>query len=516
MIRLWTIAVILAFAGCSDGVRTPDDTLVIGQVSEPRTLDPHVATSTNDFRILANIYEGLVRFADGSLEIEPALAESWKISDDATVYTFSLRKGVSFHDGGPLNAEAVRFNFERMRDPDHPFRHTGPFPLAFFFDAIETIETPDSHTIRFVLGEPFAPFLANLAYPTGYIISPEHLKKYDTAFARNPSGTGPFRFVDWISRRRVLLETFADYHGDPPAMQRLLFRPINDENARLTEMLSGGVDVILEVPPDIIQFFRQQEAYKVLEREGPHLWFCILNTREGVFKNPQMRRAVNMAVNRHAISSDLLQGTATPAHSAFPEAFAIYDQAEDYPRYPYDPQKASQIVADEGFEGAELTFLVTESGSGMLEPRAMAEAIQADLARIGLRVRIETYEWNTFLSKVNQGLEGEADMAQMAWMTNDPDTLPFLTLREAAWPEAGGFNSGYFADARLDDLLEIARSTADEAQRRQLYREANQLIFEQAPWLVVASWRQNTVVRREVQDLELQPSFLLKLERARK
>lgn len=516
MFLRWTIAVIGAFAGCSDVVRTPDDTLVIGQVSEPRTLDPHVATSTNDFRILANIYEGLVQFADGSLEIVPALAESWDISEDATVYTFSLRQGVTFHDGSPLNAKAVRFNFERMGDPEHPFRHTGPFPLAFFFDAIEQIETPDPHTIRFILNEPFSPFLANLAYPTGYIISPEHLKKHHATFARNPSGTGPFRFVDWISRRRVLLEANASYYGQAPAMQRLLFRPINDENARLTEMLSGGVDIIMEVPPDIIHFFRQQEAYNVLERAGPHLWFCILNIREGVFKDPQMRLAVNMAVNRHAITSDLLQNTATPAHGAFPVAFAIYDQPEDYPRYPFDPEKAAKIVTEAGLEGAELTFLVTESGSGMLEPRAMAEAIQADLARIGLQVRIETYEWNTFLSKVNQGLEGEADMAQMAWMTNDPDTLPFLSLRKAAWPESGGFNSGYFANDRLDELLETARSTANDEQRRQLYREANQIIYEQAPWLVVASWRQNTVVRREIKDLELQPSFLLKLERAHK
>lgn len=510
------MAVILALTGCSETVRTPDDTLVIAQVSEPRTLDPHVATSTNDFRILANIYEGLVQFGDGTLAIEPALAKKWEISEDATVYTFTLHQGVKFHDGSPLTAEAVRFNFERMRDTDHPFRHTGPFPLAFFFEAIEKIETPDPYTISFILKEPYAPFLANLAYPTGYIISPQQLKEHDTTFARNPSGTGPYRFVDWISRRRVLLEANSGYHGQPPNIPRLLFRPINDENARLTEMLAGSVDVILEVPPDIIQFFRQQEAYQVLEREGPHLWFCILNTREGIFKDPLMRQAVNLAVNRHHITSNLLQNTASPAHGAFPKAFAIYDHPEEIPRYNYDPEKATQLVSEAGFEGAEVTFLVTESGSGMLEPRAMAEAIQADLARIGLQVRIETYEWNTFLSKVNQGLQGEADMAQMAWMTNDPDTLPFLTLREAAWPESGGFNSGYFANPQLDELLETARRTTNDQKRRQLYRVADQIIYEQAPWLVVASWRQNTVVRREVKGLELQPSFLLKLERAYK
>lgn len=516
-IRVFISVSLLFAAGCGQVNETPDDTLVIGQVAEPRTLDPHVATSTNDFRILANIYEGLVRFADGSLEIEPALAKNWSVSDEATVYTFELREGVVFHDGSPFDAEAVRFNFERMLDPEHPFRHTGPFPLAFFFEAVDRIETPDAHTVIFHLSEPFSPFLANLAYPTGYLVSPESVRSHDNAFGRNPSGTGPFRFVDWVSRRRVLLERNPEYYGEAAAIEQLLFRPLSDENARLTEMLAGSVDLIMEVPPDIVQFFRSESEFQVIERDGPHLWFCILNTREGPFSDPRIRSAANLAVNRESITRDLLQGTASAAYSFFPDAFGIYED-EAFPESwrQRDLDEARDLIAEAGQTGATIRFLVAESGSGMLEPRSMAEAIQADLSRVGLNVRIETFEWNTYLSIVNGGLEGHGDMAQMAWMTNDPDTLPYLTLRRAAWPEEGGFNSGYFANDELDELLEAARRTADPSERNRLYREADRILHETRPWIPVASWRQNAVLSGAVEGLELQPSFLLKLERARK
>lgn len=517
LIRTFIFPILFVWVACGPINETPDETLVIGQVAEPRTLDPHVATSTNDFRILANIYEGLVRFADDSLEIEPALAKSWEISKEATVYTFRLREGIHFHDGARFDSEAVRFNFERMLEPGHPFRHTGPFPLAFFFEAIESIETPDPLTVVFRLSEPFSPFLANLAYPTGYLVSPQAVSEHDTAYGRNPAGTGPFRFVDWVSRRRVLLERNPDYWGSAAEIEQLLFRPLADENARLTEMLAGSVDLILEVPPDIVEFFRSAPNFEVLERAGPHLWFCILNTREGPFANQKMRLAVNLAIDRESITRDLLQGTASAAYSNFAEAFDIHDGKTIVDRENrFDPERARQLITEAGYEGHSIKFLVPESGSGMLEPRSMAEAIQADLAKVGLNVRIETFEWNTYLSIVNTGLQGNGDMAQMAWMTNDPDTLPYLTLRSEAWPENGGFNSGYFSDETVDTLLEEARRTADNAIRNELYQQVDEILLNAAPWIPVASWRQNAVVSSSVEGLKLQPSFLLRLERARK
>jgi peptide/nickel transport system substrate-binding protein len=152
----------------------------------------------------------------------------------------------------------------------------------------------------------------------------------------------------------------------------------------------------------------------------------------------------------------------------------------------------------------------------MLAPVQMAAAIQGDLAAVGVEVEIETYEWNSFLAKVNRGLAEEADMAEMAWMTNDPDTLPYLALRSGATPEHGGFNSGYYQSRQADALIEKARGTTDRAERARLYRELQRIVHEDAPWVFVASWRQNAVTTRRLRGFALQPSFFLLLRDAHK
>jgi peptide/nickel transport system substrate-binding protein len=490
----------------------PPDVLVVGQVAEPATMDPHVATAVNDFRILVNLYEGLVRYAPGTLEVEPALAESWEISEDGTVYTFQLRDGVAFHDGTAFDAEAVKFNFDRMLDEAHPLHGTGPFPLSFFFSAIEETEVVDDLTVRFHLNEPYAPFLSNLAYPTGLIVSPTAVETHVDEYARNPSGTGPFVFRVWESNRQVALQRNEDYWDGAPPLAGVVFRPITDANARVSEMLSGGIDLMVEVPPDNVQLFADDPQFVLHEEAGPHLWFLILNTKEPPFDDVRMRQAVNYAIDKESLVTNVLQGTATVAAGPTPEAFA-WAYNEDLEPYPYDPDRARELIAEAGYgDGAETVFYVTEGGSGMLDPVPMGTAIQANLAAVGIDARIETYEWNTFLNQVNPGLEGKAGMAQMAWMTNDPDTLPFLALRTEAMPDQGGFNSGYYSNPEVDALLEQARRETDQDERARLYQEMQVIVQEDAPWAFIANWKQNAVTTANVENFNLEPSFLLILK----
>ncbi|HHC30259.1 MAG TPA: ABC transporter substrate-binding protein, partial [Rhodobacterales bacterium] len=189
----------LAFAGTAlpASAQTPPGVLVVGQIAEPKSLDPATVTAVNDFRILVNIYEGLTRYRSGTLEVAPSLAESWDISDDGTEYTFHLRSGVTFQDGTPFNAEAVKFNFDRMLDEAHPYHDTGPFPLSFFFSAVEETTVVDDQTVKFKLNAPYAPFLSNLAYPTGLMVSPTAVMAQGAEFGRHPVGTGPFKFAEW-------------------------------------------------------------------------------------------------------------------------------------------------------------------------------------------------------------------------------------------------------------------------------------------------------------------------------
>ena len=489
--------------------QTPPGVLVVGQIAEPKSLDPHAVTAVNDFRILMNVYDGLVRYKDGTLEVEPSLATSWSISEDGTEYTFDLQSGISFHDGTPFNAEAVEFNFDRMLDENHPFHDTGPFPLSFFFSAIQDVEVVDEDTVTFTLNAPYAPFLSNLAYPTGLIVSPDAVKTHGADFGRNPAGTGPFRFVEWESNAKVVVERNDDYWGGAPSLEAVVFRPITDANTRVAEMLSGGIDVMVEIPPDSVQnfdgngFTLLEQAGRIsgsdLERQGRPV--C----RQAGAPGDQLCDRQEDPGRRHP--AGYRRGRVGPTPPAFSWAYN-----EALQPYPYDPEKAEALLEEAGHAGASLTFYVTEGGSGMLDPVPMGAAIQADLAKVGLDVTIETYEWNTFLGEVNPGLEGKADMAEMAWMTNDPDTLPYLALRTEAWPDKGGFNSGYYSNEKVDELLEAARSSTDQAERAKLYQEMQEIVYEDAPWAFIANWKQNAATVESVSNFKLQPSFFLLLK----
>ena len=285
----------------------------------------------------------------------------------------------------------------------------------------------------------------------------------------------------------------ADYWDGAPPLEAVVYRPITDANTRVAEMLSGGLDVMVEVPPDSLSQFQDNADFQVYEQAGTaRLVPDPQHQGRAVLQNKQVRQAANYAINKKAIVDDILQGTAEVAAGPTPPAFAwAYD--DKLQPYPYDPEKAKALLKEAGYDGQEVTFYVTEGGSGMLDPQAMGTAIQADLEAVGMKVKIETYEWNTFLGKVNPGLEGKADMAEMAWMTNDPDTLPFLTLRSGAFPDDGGFNSGYYSNPKVDALLEKARTSTDQAERAKLYKQMQEIVHDDAPWVFVANWKQNAV-----------------------
>ena len=336
------------------------------------------------------------------------------------------------------------------------------------------------------------------------------MEQHGEDFGRNPSGTGPFKFAEWKSNQLVAAERNNDYWDGAPALEAVVFRPITDANTRIAEMMAGGIDIMVEVPPDNLASFRSDASLNVVEQAGPHVWFAILNTKEGPFADKLVRQAANYAVNKETLVNDVLQGTATVAAGPIPPAFNWVQSSVE--PYPHDPERAKQLLAEASVENPKITFYVTEGGSGMLNPVTMGAAIQADLQAVGFDVAIESYEWNTFLGRVNEGLEGKADMAEMAWMTNDPDTVPYLTLRTEASPENGGFNSGYYSNPEVDELLAKARTSTDQAERAELYAKVQEIVHEDAPWLFVANWVQNAVTTAAVQGFKLQPSFLLHLK----
>ncbi len=310
-------------------------------------------------------------------------------------------------------------------------------------------------TVAIHLSEPYAPMLTMLASSIGGLagISPAAVMQYGKDFSRHGGGTGPFKFKLWESSQRFVLEANKDYWGGAPKLDGLVFRPIIDENARVSEMLSGGTDITIEVPPDNIATFTDPAKFTYYEQAGPHLWYLLLNTKEKPFDDKRVRQAANYAINKDAMVNQILKGTATVAAGPTPAAFT-WAHDNDLKPYPYDPAKAKALLAEAGYpNGVDVTFYVTESGSGMLSPILMGTAIQADLAAVGISAKVETYEWNTFLGKIIPGMEGKAQIAELSFMTQDPDMHPFLG---AAHRRAGEFRRLLQRQGRRADRLRAA------------------------------------------------------------
>jgi peptide/nickel transport system substrate-binding protein len=508
------LLLIVASAVTATGMAEEDErpeSIVVGQTVEPAVLDPRAATSIDEFRIIGNVFDGLVRFADASLSIEPALATAWEISEDGRTYTFELRREVLFHDGTPFNAHAVKFSLDRLLDLSSRHREEDSVPTAFSFDGITGTRVLDEYTVQIILDEPFAPLLAGLAHPSAMIVSPSAVENGDLDFGRNPVGTGPFRFVEWGERTGVLLAAVDEYWGERARVEEIVFRSNFDSNDRIMELLAGSVDILVEVPPDSVQVFAQRDDFVVYQEAAPHVWAVILNLREGPFTERALRLAANYAIDKEALVSNVLMGTATVAAGPISPVFD-WAYHEELSPYPFDPVRAEELIAESGYRGEELVFAISTGGAGMLDPVQMGRAIRADLESVGLNVSIETYPWNTHRSRMGAGLEGRADLAQMAWVTTDPDTLPYLALRSAAWPENGGLNAGYYANARVDELLRQARSTPDGGERAALYHEVQEIVHDDAPWIFVAHGTQTVVASTRIRNLRLQPSYLLPLE----
>ena len=502
--------VLVGWSSTTPGLATTAGTLVVGLVAEPTSMDPGQLNDINSMRVLANIYDTLVRFAPGTFDLQPGLATSWAISPDGIVYTFKLRKGVTFQDGTPVDAAAIKFVYDRLLDPAHPYHNTGPFPFAtFYYGAIKETQVVDPSTVRFVLKQPFSPFLHNLTLNTGRIVSPAAVKKWGKEFAGHPVGPGPFKFVSWEKNVRIIVDKNPGYWDGGPKLNRLVFRPLVEEQTRVTELLSGGVDFIVDVPPDNLAQLKNDKRFQVYEQPGPHIWWVTLNTKKKPFNDPRVRQAANYAINKEAICRDVLKGTCTAAAGPIPPAIT-WAFSQQVKRYTYDPAKAKALLREAGYpNGFSASFWIPTSGSGMQSPKTMAEAIQADLAAVGIKASIQTYEWGAYLGQYSKGL-ASADMGAMSFMLDPGDPAPMLSLvidGHASSPN--GFNSGYYDNPKVNQLLQQATSTVDQAKRGALYRQVAAVVADDAPWIFIDNAVQTAAAVRRVQGFVLSPTFYL-------
>src|SRR5713226_4880604 len=424
----------------------PKDAMVIGLLAEPVTMDPPQITDLNSTRVIKRMFEGLTAQELGTYKIIPGLAQSWDISKDGLTYTFHLRPNVKFHDGTPLTAEAVKFCFDRQMNEQGPFYATGTYP-------------------------------------------------YVKGFLGNVAGV------------RVVLSRNDQYWGGAPKVRQAIYVPIIEAQARLSAIKTGEIDLTMDVPPDSLADLRKDPDVVVAETNSSAVWYIVLNTRHPALKDKRVRQAMNYAVHKDAIIRDILKGTAIVATTPLSPVYGSYHEDKTQ-RYPYDPEKAKALLKEAGFvNGFDVTFYVPESGSGMQSPVEMGTVIQANLAAVGVRAKIQTMEWGAYLKKYLDG----PDMAEMSWNPSigDPDHMMYMLLSSDRFPPA--FNAGFYQNPRVDELLRKGRTTIDDKERIPLYREAQRLVMEDAPWIFVDHGKQVIVHRKRVQGFKLHPNFDLVL-----
>src|SRR6266487_1993201 len=472
--RTWMIvALILAIALVSGaGAAPPKDAIVIGLLAEPVTMDPPQITDLNSARVTKRIFEGLVAQELGSYKLVPGLARSWEISKDGFIYTFNLRANVTFHDGTPFNAEAVKFCFERQLNEQGPYYKTGTYPyVKGFLGNVQGVEVVNPLTVQIKLKAPLTPFLQYLAHQSLFIYSPEALKKHGKDIVKNPVGTGPFKLETWEPGVKVVLARNDQYWGGASKVRQAIYVPIIEAQARLAAIKTGEIDLTMDVPPDSLDSLRKDPNITVAESNSSAVWYIALNTRHAVLKDKRVRQAMNYAINKEAIIRDILKGTAIVSSGPMSPVYGPFHE-EKTTRYPYDPAQA-----------------------------------KAQLKAVGIKAKIQTMEWGAYLKKYLDG----PDMAEMSWNPSigDPDHVTYMLLSSDRFPPA--FNAGFYQSARVDELLRKGRTTVGDGERAAIYKEAQRIISDEAPWIFIDHGRQIIIHRKRVQGFKLHPNFDLVL-----
>ncbi|OOF69843.1 ABC transporter substrate-binding protein [Rodentibacter caecimuris] len=465
----------------------------------PQSFSPALVMDGTSYNASSQqVYNRLVEFKKGSTDIEPGLAESWEISEDGLTYTFHLRQGVKFHSNKEFsptrdfNADDVIFSFQRQLDPSHPYHNvskgTYPYFKAMKFpDLLKSVEKIDDNTVKITLNKKDATFLASLGMDFISIYSAEYANAMLKAgkpetIDNKPLGTGPFIFVDYKIDQAVQFVANPDYWKGKTPLDRLVISIVPDATTRYAKLQAGSCDLVLFPNVADLPKMKQDPNVQLLEQKGLNVAYIAFNTEKAPFNNQKVRQALNYAVDKKAIIDAVYQGGGTPAKNPLPPTIWSYN--DDIQAYPYDPEKAKQLLAEAGFtNGFETDFWIQPVvRASNPNPKRMAELIMADWAKIGVKANPVTFEWADYVKRAKAG---ELTAGIFGWSGDNGDPDNFLSPLLSS-SNAGNSNMARFKNAEFDALLNQAIGLTDQNARAALYKQAQVIAHEQAPWIPVA------------------------------
>ncbi len=444
-------------------------TLVYAAQADAVGLSPILTNDQVSSVATRHMYENLIRRNPETLELEPWLATSWETPNDTT-WIFQLREGVTFHDGTPFNAEAVKFTFERIKDPEIAA------PRASLLEPVDSIEVIDEYTVRIIADPPYGAFLAALAHTNAAIVSPAAVEEYGDLM-RNPVGTGPFMLDEWRSGDRIIMTRNPNYWGEAPTLDSFEIHVIPDVSTQVALLQRGDIDLVDSLPPELIEQLQGTAGVEVEVQPGTPVFHLGFNYQNPTWQQPEAREAIASAINTDVIVQ-LLNPVAQGSCSVIgPQVFGYVDGVEETCTA-YNPEAAQELWAQAtGGTSRPITLWVPDLGD---YPR-VGQIVQGQLSQAGLDVAINTVEWGAYLSATSAY---EQDLYLLGWsnVTADGSELLYPNLHS---DNIGASNRSAYENAEVDELINQGRTTSDQEARLEFLDQANRMLLEDNAWVTL-------------------------------